>query len=377
MHNNNSFFQNDISQQQIDQALLRLNALLKDEPPKQEKQKFKKPLLINQEDASSIVSSQPNYTYQTKMTSEQINHFVDRMNDKFKQTQNKIIELRKDKIYSPIKVNEKSQSILKQKIQNGEYQSLYERAKIRQIEKQEKIKENQRLKLLDEMMSMKTKCSESKSVDNFLQKMDYWQEKKTQYIQNQQQEKIEKELEGVTFKPNLNPLSTKIAKQQNKDSDLLERFQKSNQNKQLNEQRLLKDELKKTPFTPKLNKNSILINNKVQKQQQFKNHNYFLNQQALNQSKDSSLINFNSTVQKQQLSNDAFHSKQSKSLTPDNVRSRYSTEKIKDDNSIKKRSTTPLKQNKIIPNVQEVKYNPNLKFLMTLAQKDLNYSSLF
>ncbi|CAD8157215.1 unnamed protein product [Paramecium pentaurelia] len=376
MHNNNSFFQNDISQQQIDQALLRLNALLKDEPPKLEKQKFKKPLLINQEDSSSIVSSQPNNTQQTKMTSEQINHFVDRMNDKFKQTQNKIIELRKDKIYSPIKVNEKSQSILKQKIQNGEYQSLYERAKIRQIEKQEKIKENERQKILEEMMTMKTKCSDSKSVDNFLQKMDYWVEKKTQYIQNQQQEKIEKELEGVTFKPNLNPLSTKIAKQQNKDIDILERFQKSNQNKQMNEQRLLKDELKKTPFTPKLNKNSILINNKAQKQQQFKNHNYFLNQQILNQSKDSSLINFNSINQKQ-ISNDAFNSKQSKSLTPDYARSKYSTEKIKDDNSIKKRSTTPLKQNKIIPNVQEIKYNPNLKFLMTLAQKELNYSSLF
>ncbi|CAD8055204.1 unnamed protein product [Paramecium primaurelia] len=376
MHNNNSFFQNDISQQQIDQALLRLNALLKDEPPKLEKQKFKKPILINQEDSSSIVSSQPNYTQQTKMTSEQINHFVDRMNDKFKQTQNKIIELRKDKIYSPIKVNEKSQSILKQKIQNGEYQSLYERAKIRQIEKQEKIKENEKQKILEEMMTIKTKCSDSKSVDNFLQKMDYWVEKKTLYIQNQQQEKIEKELEGVTFKPNLNPLSTKIAKQQNKDIDILERFQKSNQNKQMNEQRLLKDELKKTPFTPKLNKNSILINNKAQKQQQFKNHNYFLNQQTLNQSKESSLINFNSINQKQ-ISIDTFNSKQSKSLTPDNVRSKYSTEKIKEDNSIKKRSTTPLKQNKIIPNVQEIKYNPNLKFLMTLAQKELNYSSLF
>ncbi|CAD8062508.1 unnamed protein product [Paramecium sonneborni] len=372
MHNNNSFFQNDISQQQIDQALLRLNALLKEEPPKLEKQKLKKPILINQEDETSIVSSQPNYTQQTKMTSEQINHFVDRMNDKYKQTQNKIIEQRKDKIYSPIKVNEKSQSILKQKIQNGEYQSLYERAKIRQIEKQEKIKENEKLKALEEMMSIKTKYCESKSVDHFLQKMDYWMEKKTQNIQNQQQEKIERELEGVTFKPNLNPLSTKMAKQQNKDADILERFQKSNQNKQMNEQRLLKDELKKTPFTPKLNKNSVLINKKVQKQQQFKNHNYFKNQQPLKQSNDSSFRNFNSINQKQ-----TNHSKQSKSFTPDNNLIKYSTEKIKDDNQNKKRSITPLKQNKIIPNVQEVKYNPNLKFLMTLVQNDMNYSSLF
>ncbi|CAK76320.1 unnamed protein product (macronuclear) [Paramecium tetraurelia] len=372
MHNNNSFFQNDISQQQIDQALLRLNALLKEEPPKLEKQKFKKPTLINQEDASIVVSSQPNYTSQTKMTSEQINHFVERMNDKYKQTQNKIIEQRKDKIYSPIKVNEKSQSILKQKNQNGEYQSLYERAKIRQIEKQEKIKENEKLKLLEEMMSIKIKQSDSKSVDSFLQKVDFWREKKTQNIQNQQQEKIQKELEGVTFKPSLNPLSAKIAKKQYRDNDVLERFQKSNQNKLINEQRLLMDELKKTPFTPKLNKNSVLINNQIQKQSQSKNHNYFLKQQTEKQQKDTSFINGTRQTLKE-----AYNSKQSRSLTPDRISSKYSTEKIKDENQPRKRSTTPLKQNKIIPNVQEVKYNPNLKFLMTLAQKELNYSSLF
>ncbi|CAD8109294.1 unnamed protein product [Paramecium primaurelia] len=365
--------QNDISQQQIDQALLRLNALLKDEPPKIEKQKFKKPILNNSEDASIIVTSQPNYTSQTKMTSEQINHFVERMNDKYKQTQNKIIEQRKDQIYSPIKVNEKSQSILKQKIQNGEYQSLYERSKIRQIEKQEKIKENEKQKILEEMMSIKIKQSESKSVDNFIQKMDYWKEKRTQNIQNQQQEKIEKELEGVTFKPNLNSLSEKIIKKQNRDNDVLERFQKSNLNKQMNEQKLLMDELKKTPFTPKLNKNSVLINNQVQKQQ-LKNHNYFIKQQTVKQQRDSIIIN--STNQKQ-ISKETYNSKQSKSLTPDHVNSKYSTKKIKDDNQIRQRSTTPLKQNKIIPNVQEIKYNPNLKFLMTLAQKELNYSSLF
>ncbi|CAD8168087.1 unnamed protein product [Paramecium pentaurelia] len=373
MYNNNSFFQNDISQQQIDQALLRLNALLKEEPPKIEKQKFKKPILNNQEDASIIVTSQANYTSQTKMTSEQINHFVERMNDKYKQTQNKIIEQRKDQIYSPIKVNEKSQSILKQKIQNGEYQSLYERSKIRQIEKQEKIKENEKQKILEEMMSIKIKQSESKSVDNFIQKMDYWKEKRTQNIQNQQQEKIEKELEGVTFKPNLNPLSAKIIKKQNRDNDVLERFQKSILNKQMNEQKLLMDELKKTPFTPKLNKNSVLINNQVQKQQ-LKNHNYFIKQQTVKQQKDSIIIN--STNQKQ-ISKETYYSKQSKSLTPDHFNSKYSTKKIKDDNQIRQRSTTPLKQNKIIPNVQEIKYNPNLKFLMTLAQKELNYSSLF
>lgn len=72
---------------------------------------------------------------------------------------------------------------------------------------------------------------------------------------------------GATFKPRVNKNSEKIVSESRElNTSVQERLQKSTIQKQLKEKKMIEEELKKTPFAPKLNNNSLKILNKRQTQ---------------------------------------------------------------------------------------------------------------
>ncbi|CAD8180127.1 unnamed protein product [Paramecium pentaurelia] len=142
---------------------------------------------------------------------------------------------------------------------------IYQRAQYLMKEKQEKIAELKRQKEYNEEQECSKysfrpnihKDREHRRVDQFLQEVDYWIERKNEQIHIMKQEKQQEELKGLTFKPKINKKSQQIISDQN--SSLLQRCQKSQINKQIKDQHHLIEELKKTPFCPQINANSIKL----------------------------------------------------------------------------------------------------------------------
>ncbi|CAD8197169.1 unnamed protein product [Paramecium pentaurelia] len=142
---------------------------------------------------------------------------------------------------------------------------IHQRAQHLMKEKQQKIAEYKRLKELNEEQECSkysfrpniNKDREHRTVDQFLEEVDYWIERKNEQLHLMQQEKQQEELKGLTFKPKINKKSQRLISDQN--SSLLQRCQKTQINKQMNGQHHLIEELKKTPFCPQLNANSIKL----------------------------------------------------------------------------------------------------------------------
>ncbi|CAD8116846.1 unnamed protein product [Paramecium sonneborni] len=142
---------------------------------------------------------------------------------------------------------------------------IYQRAQHLIKEKQQKIAEYKRQKELNEEQECSKysfrpnihKDREYRTVNQFLEEVDYWIERKNEQLQIMQKEKEQEELKGLTFKPKINKKSQRLIQDQN--SSLLQRCQKTQINKQINGQHHLIEELKKTPFCPQINANSIKL----------------------------------------------------------------------------------------------------------------------